>query len=51
MKTKGNTPARKPYEKPELRVYGNVRTLTENNLSSQGAIDGGSYGMSLKTGG
>ena len=51
MKTEGNTPAKKPYEKPELRVYGDVRTLTEQVLSNQGADDGGTYGMALKTGG
>lgn len=29
MKTNEQVPAKKPYEKPTLRVYGNVRAMTE----------------------
>ena len=43
---------RKPYAKPRLREYGDLRRLTENTSFFTGALDGGFYGMAqLKTGG
>ncbi len=42
---------RKPYAKPRLREYGDLRRLTENTFAA-GALDGGFYGgIMLKTGG
>jgi len=41
---------RKPYQKPKLRVYGDVRTMTMGNSSGKKA-DGKKIGMKvLKTG-
>jgi hypothetical protein len=31
---------KKPYHKPEVIVYGNIREITRN-LGSKGALDGG----------
>ena len=31
---------KKPYHKPEVIVYGNIREVTRN-LGSKGAVDGG----------
>ncbi len=43
---------RKPYAKPRLREYGDLRQLTENASFTMGAPDGGFYGgVMLKTGG
>ena len=42
---------RKPYAKPRLREYGDLRRLTENTFANN-ALDGGFYGgTALKTGG
>jgi hypothetical protein len=35
------TPKRKPYSKPELKVYGDIRQLTQNAARNQ-VRDGGS---------
>lgn len=54
MKTESYTPAKKPPEKREPRVYGDVRTLTETSATGMGVLGGGLYsGMPgiLKTGG
>ncbi len=32
---------RKPFEKPRLHIYGNVRTLTKASFNSKGHSDGG----------
>jgi hypothetical protein len=47
MKSKDKKPAKKPYRKPELRIYGRVRELTEAKFGS-GMSD--NYGPFLKTG-
>ena len=42
----------KPYTKPHLREYGDVRLLSEQLTGTKGVVDGGFYGMQqLKTGG
>ena len=42
---------KKPYEKPVLRVYGDIRTMTQSHASMAGNIDGMMiFKMSLKTG-
>ena len=51
MKPKDKEPKKKAYHKPELRIYGNVRELTEAQWSDMGALDGANYGKPLKTGG
>jgi len=39
--TPGNTEeAKKPYHKPEVIVYGNIREITRN-AGPKGALDGG----------
>ena len=39
--TAGNTEeAKKPYHKPEVIVYGNIREITRN-AGPKGALDGG----------
>jgi hypothetical protein len=47
MKQANATPQRKPYRKPELREYGDLRRLTETDIAGSGTLDGGSYGMTL----
>ncbi len=43
---------RKPYARPRLREYGDLRRLTEQLTGTLGAPDGAFYGMQqLKTGG
>jgi hypothetical protein len=42
-------PEKKPYHKPRLRVYANLRELTEARNSMVGQSDG-AYGTYLKTG-
>ena len=39
MKTNEQVPAKKPYEKPTLRVYGNVRAMTEGASRTAGRPD------------
>ena len=42
---------KKPYEKPVLRVYGDIRTMTQSHASMFGNTDGMMiFKMSLKTG-
>jgi hypothetical protein len=31
--------AKKPYEKPLLRVYGDVRAMTESSMKGTGRVD------------
>lgn len=50
MKSKNDKPEKKAYHKPELRIYGNVRELTEAQWTNKGNLDGASYGKPLKTG-
>ena len=49
MKEDGRNPQKKPYESPQLRVYANLRELTEARNSMVGQSDG-AYGSFLKTG-
>ena len=52
MKQQQLTPRKKPYRKPEVREYGDVRSLTENKIGGMGVLDGGFYfGQPLKTAG
>lgn len=52
MKQQEPTPRKKKYRKPEVREYGDVRSLTENVIGGTGALDGGFYfGIPLKTAG
>ena len=39
MKTNEQVPAKKPYEKPTLRVYGNVRAMTQSVSKKAGRYD------------
>jgi hypothetical protein len=39
LKTNEQVPAKKPYEKPTLRVYGNVRAMTESVSTMAGRMD------------
>ena len=42
---------KKPYEKPVLRVYGDIRTMTQAHASNRGNTDGKKFfKMNLKTG-
>jgi hypothetical protein len=48
-----NTPGcgKKLYEKPVLRVYGDIRTMTQANVANVGNLDGKKFArMNLKTG-
>ena len=48
---KANEQAKKPYEKPVLRVYGDIRTMTQSHASMAGNTDGMMiFKMFLKTG-
>jgi hypothetical protein len=41
----------KPYEKPVLRVYGDIRTMTQAHAATKGNADGKKFfKMNLKTG-
>ena len=41
---------KKPYEKPVLSVYGDIRTLTQSRSFMAGNLDGGMvFKMALKT--
>ena len=35
-----STPVKKPYSRPQLQVYGDLRKIT-NNVGKHGALDGG----------
>jgi len=37
---------KKPYQKPNLRVYGDIRTLTGTTGNHMGMADGGSMAFS-----
>jgi len=39
LKTNEHVPAKKPYEKPTLRVYGNVRAMTQSVSKKAGRYD------------
>lgn len=39
LNTNEQVPAKKPYEKPTLRVYGNVRTMTQAISTKEGKRD------------
>lgn len=47
MEQASTKPQKKPYQKPELREYGDLRRLTETDVAGTGALDGGSYGGTL----
>ena len=40
MKSRDNKAPKKPYHRPRLRVYGDLRTLTQT-IGPKGAPDGG----------
>jgi hypothetical protein len=41
---------KKPYEKPKLRVYGDIRAMTQSVTSARNMADGKKFlGMVLKT--
>jgi hypothetical protein len=40
LKAKAQAPVKKPYQKPKLRVYGNIRDLTKG-LGMAGTSDKG----------
>jgi hypothetical protein len=41
---------KKPYEKPKLRVYGDIRAMTQSVTSARNMADGKKFlGMLLKT--
>jgi len=43
-------PLKKPYEKPKLRVYGDIRAMTQSVNSTNMMADGKKFlGMFLKT--
>jgi hypothetical protein len=39
MKTKEEVPAKKPYEKPTLRIFGNVQAMTHTSSRTAGRVD------------
>lgn len=39
LKTNEQVPAKKPYEKPTLRIYGNVRVMTQSVSTKAGKYD------------
>jgi hypothetical protein len=39
LKTNEQVPPKRPYEKPTLRVYGNVRAMTESISKTAGRSD------------
>jgi hypothetical protein len=52
METNDEKIKKKTYHSPDLRVYGDIRDLTESSSTTKGAEDGAaSYGNPLKTGG
>ncbi|HUE89810.1 MAG TPA: lasso RiPP family leader peptide-containing protein [Vicinamibacterales bacterium] len=44
----GNRPPKKPYERPRLEVYGNIREVTENLGRTSMTADNG-HGANNKT--
>lgn len=52
MKQASNDSRRRPYRKPVLREYGDLRRITEANASGGKKGDGSMYGsVALKTSG
>lgn len=50
MKDRAQVPVKKPYEKPKLRVYGDIRAMTQSVNSTNMMADGKKFlGMFLKT--
>ena len=51
MKANAQAYEKKPYEKPVLRVYGDIRTMTQAHVAGRGNLDGKMFArMNLKTG-
>ena len=51
LKANAQTYEKKPYEKPVLRVYGDIRTMTQARSFMGGHNDGQKlFGKNLKTG-
>ena len=51
LKANAQAYGKKPYEKPVLRVYGDIRTMTQSHASMAGNNDGKMFfKMNLKTG-
>ena len=51
LKANAQTYEKKPYEKPVLRVYGDIRTMTQARSFAAGNLDGKMvFKMLLKTG-
>ena len=51
LKLNAQGSGKKPYEKPVLRVYGDIRTMTQAHASNAGNTDGKMiFKMNLKTG-
>ena len=46
---KEDAPARKPYERPRLEVYGDIREITDANTKTGGSFDGAVHGTTDKT--
>ena len=51
MKVNAQAYGKKPYEKPVLRAYGDIRTMTQAHVANVGNLDGKMFArMNLKTG-
>jgi hypothetical protein len=51
LKANAQASEKKPYEKPVLRVYGDIRTMTQAHVAGKGNKDGIVFArMNLKTG-
>jgi hypothetical protein len=47
---RAQVPLKKPYQKPKLRVYGDIRALTKSHVSTAKNLDGKSFlKMQFKT--
>ena len=49
MSSATKVPAKKQYQKPGLKVYGNIAVLTAAVLNTSSTTDGGSIGIMTKT--
>jgi len=50
LKDRAQVPLKKPYQKPTLRVYGDIRALTKSTVSTAMNRDGKSFlKMQFKT--
>jgi hypothetical protein len=50
LKANAQEYGKKPYEKPVLRVYGDIRTMTRSRSLAAGQLDGKmAFKMNLKT--